>query len=167
MSEIRYGFYMLAELLLRLCVHPHLRAACLGVLGARIGKNVRIYECRFINVRKGFGDLRIGNDVHIGSDCLLDLEGPLVIGSGSTLSPRVVIMTHTDPGAAHRSPWCERFPVEAKGVVVGEDCWIGVNATLLSGTTIGNGVAVGACALVRGALEGGAVYAGVPARRID
>ncbi len=164
MSGIRHGFYMLVEMLLRLCIHPRLRAACLGLIGARIGRNVRIYECRFINVRGGFGKLQIGDDVHIGADCLFDLEGPLVIGRGSTLSPRVVVITHTDPGSAHASPWCERFPVEARGVVVGDDCWIGASATLLSGSRIGDRVAVGACALVRGALDGPGVYVGVPAR---
>lgn len=167
MSEIRYGAYMLAELLLRLCIHPRLRAGCLRMLGARIGINVRVYECRFINLRGGFGRLRIGDDVHIGADCLIDLEGPVDIGRGSTLSPRVIVMTHTDPGSTHGSPWCEQFPVEREGIVIGEDCWIGAGATLLSGATIGNRVAVGACALVRGSLEEGAVYAGVPARRIE
>lgn len=162
-----HGLYMLAEILLRLCIHPRLRAACLRLLGARIGRNVRIYECRFINVRGGFGKLQIGDDVHIGADCLLDLEGSLVIGRGSTLSPRVVVITHADPGSAHASPWCERFPVEARGVVVGDDCWIGASATLLSGTRIANRVVVGACTLVRGSLEGGGIYVGVPARRID
>lgn len=164
MSGITHGFYMLAEMLLRLCIHPRLRAACLGLIGAKIGRNVRIYECRFINVRGGFSKLQIGDDAHIGADCLLDLEGPLVIGRGSTLSPRVVVITHTDPGSAHASPWCERFPVEARGVVVGEDCWIGASATLLSGSRIGNRVAVGACALVRGTLDAPGVYVGVPAR---
>ncbi len=167
MRGIIHGLYMLAEILLRLCIHPRLRAVCLRLLGAKIGRNVRIYECRFINVRDGFGKLHIGDDVHIGTDCLLDLEGPLAIGRGSTLSPRTVVMTHADPGSAHGSPWCERFPVEVRGVVVGDDCWIGASAALLSGTRIADRVVVGACALVRGSLESGGIYAGVPARRID
>jgi acetyltransferase-like isoleucine patch superfamily enzyme len=167
MPEIRYGFYMLAELLLRLCIHPRFRAACLRLLGARVGTNVRIYECRFINVRSGFRGLRIGDNVHIGADCLIDLEGPVSIGRGSTLSPRIVVMSHSDPGSAHGSPWCESFPVESKGVMIGEDCWIGASATLLSGAVIGNRVVVGAGALVRDSLLEGGVYAGVPSRRVD
>lgn len=167
MSEVRYGFYMVAEILLHLCIHPRLRAACLSLLGARIGSNVRIYDCRFINVRNGFGGLRIGDDVHVAPDCLIDLEGSVSIGKGSTLSPRVVVMSHSDPGSAHGSPLCERFPVESKGVVIGEGCWIGASTTVLSGSDVGNRVVVGAGALVRGSLHDAAVYAGVPARRID
>lgn len=167
MSEIRYGFFMLAELLLRLCVHPRFRAACLRLLGAQVEPNARVYECRFINVRKGFGGLRIGRDVHIGPDCLIDLEGSVCIGRGSTLSPRVVVMSHSNPGSAHNSPLCARFPVESRGVMIGEECWIGASATLLSGTVIGNWVVVGAGALVRDSLAEGGVYVGVPARRMD
>lgn len=166
MEKIRYGFYMVAEMLLRLCIHPRLRAQVLRLLGAQVGRNARVYECRFINLRNGFSTLRIGDDVHIGFDCLFDLEGPLVIGRGTTLSPRVVVMTHADPGSMHGSPWCVRFPVDVRGVVVGDHCWIGTGATLLSGARLSDNVAVGACALVRGDLAESGIYVGVPARRI-
>lgn len=166
MEQIRYGVYMVAEMLLRLCIHPRLRARALRLLGARVGRNVRVYECRFINLRGGFSTLRLDDDVHVGFGCLLDLEGPLVIGRGTTLAPRVTVMTHANPGSAHGSPWCIRFPVDASGVVIGDHCWIGTGATLISGARVANDIAVGACALVRGDLVEPGVYAGVPARRI-
>lgn len=165
MSDIKYGAYLLVELLLRLCVHPRVRAVCLRFLGAEIGSNVRIYECRFINPKNGFRNLKIADDVHVGTDCLIDLEGVVNIGRGSTLSPRVVLISHSDPGSSHGSAWCERFPVESRGVTIGKNCWIGASATLLSGTSIDNFVVVGAGALVRSHLEAG-VYGGVPARRL-
>lgn len=166
MGNIRYGLYMVAEMLLRLCIHPRLRAHALRLIGARVGRNVRVYECRFINLRSGFSMLRIDDDAHVGFGCLLDLEGPLVIGRGTTLSPRVIVMTHADPGSAHGSPWCVRFPVDASGVVIGDHCWIGAGATLLSGTRVADNVAIGACALLHGDLAEPGIYAGVPARRI-
>jgi Acetyltransferase (isoleucine patch superfamily) len=159
-----YGFHMLVELLLRLCIHPRIRARMLRLLGARIGKNVRIYECRFINLKRGFRNLDIGDDVHIGTDCLIDLEGQVRIGPGTTLSPRVTIISHTDPGSFHSSPWATRFPSEALGVTIGHNCWIGTAATILSGSTIGDDIAVGASALVKGRLRESGVYVGVPAR---
>lgn len=166
MEKIRYGLYMVAEMLLRLCVNPRLRARALRLLGARVGRNVRVYECRFINLRSGFSTLRLDDNVHVGFGCLLDLEGPLAIGRGTTLAPRVTVMTHVDPGSAHGSPWCDRFPVDVRGVVIGAHCWIGTGGTLLSGARVADNVAVGACALVRGDLVEPGVYAGVPARRI-
>lgn len=166
-SSWRYGAYMLVEMALRLCVLPRLRARCLSILGAKVGRNARVYECRFINLWEGFSNLSIGDDVHIGAGCLIDLKGPVSIGHGSTLSPRVVLISHTDPGSAHGSPIVLRYPCEARGVTIGGDCWIGACATLLSGAQVGDGTVVGAMALVRGRLEPGALYVGVPARRVD
>ncbi|GAB2502202.1 acyltransferase [Lysobacter humi (ex Lee et al. 2017)] len=166
MSALRHGLCMVVELALRFCVHPRLRARCLGALGARIGRNVRIYECRLINLEEGFRNLRVDDDVHIGAGCLLDLKGPLWIGPGSTLSPRVCVITHADPGASHGSPLCDRFPPESDGVSIGEHCWIGTAAVVLSGAVLGARTVIGAGAVVKGMLEGAAVYAGVPARRL-
>ena len=158
--------YMVVELLLRILVHPSLRARSLAVLGAGIGRNVRVYECRFVNLQDGFSGLRIGNDVHIGPDCLIDLKGPVAIGDGSVLAPRVVLLSHSDPGSAHGSPLCDRWPPEARGVRIGEGCWIGAGATILSGSVIGDRVVVGAAALVNGALGTDGTYVGIPARAI-
>lgn len=48
--------------------------------------------------------------------------------------------------------------------VVGHDCWIGREAMLLPGATLGNGVIVGARAVVSGHVPDFAVVAGNPAR---
>lgn len=167
MSDLRAGLYMVAEMLTRILVHPRLRARCLAILGARIGRNVRIYECRFINLRNGFSHLQVGDNVHIGAGCLIDLEGPVAIGSGSVLSPRVTVLSHSDPGSAHGSPLCERWEPEARGVAIGDGCWIGACATVLSGSVIGDHVVIGAATLVRGHLAEGEVYVGVPARVVE
>lgn len=164
---LRHGIFLCFELALRACISPRLRARLLRVLGATVGHNVRVHDCRFINLSAGFRNLVLGDDVHVGNGCLLDLHGPLVIGRGSTLSPRVTVMTHSDPGSAHGSPLAVRFPPEANGVCIGEHCWIGACSTVLSGAAIGDRTVVGAMGLVRGNLAADAVYAGVPVRRID
>ena len=166
MSSVRHGVFAVIELLLRLSVAPRLRARLLALLGASVGRNVRVGECRLINLSRGFSHLTIGDDVHIGHGCLLDLEGPVRIGRGSVLAPRVTIISHNDPGASHGSPLAERFPPDALGVSVGEHCWIGTGTTLLSGARIGDRCVVGAMSLVKGDLPGGRVYAGIPARVI-
>lgn len=157
---------MLVELALRLCVLPRLRARCIGWLGAQVGRNVRIYDCRFVNLWEGFTNLRISADVHIGPGCLIDLKGPVTIGQGSTISPRVVLISHTDPGSAHGSPIVDRHPCEAVGIIIGAQCWLGACATVLSGAQIGDRTVVGAMALVRGRLDADATYVGIPARRL-
>lgn len=164
MSRFRHGVFLLIEIGLRVCILPRVRARLLGILGGKVGRNVRVYECRFINLAQGFGNLAIGDDVHIGNGCLLDLEGPVRIGRGSTLSPRVTVLSHSDAGSAHGSPITGRYPPEASGVVIGENCWIGASCTVLSGASVGDRTVVGAMALVRGVLEPDSLYVGVPAK---
>jgi len=47
---------------------------------------------------------------------------------------------------------------------IGRDVWIGANAVILGGVTIGEGAVVAAGAVVNRDVEAGAVVAGVPAR---
>lgn len=166
MSNIRYGLFMLAELGMRVLINPRLRAQALKILGAHVGRNVRVYECQFINVSDGFANLVLGDDVHIGAGCLIDLQGRVGIGRGSVLSPRVVVISHADPGSSHGSPITKSFVPDAAGVQIGQFCWIGASSTILSGARIGDEVVIGAGALARGALAGPGVYVGVPARAV-
>ena len=51
-----------------------------------------------------------------------------------------------------------------KAPVIGENCFIGVNATILGDIKIGNNVTIGACALVLKDLPDNCIAAGVPAK---
>ncbi len=53
---------------------------------------------------------------------------------------------------------------DTRDMVIGNDVWIGFGAVLCPGTTIGNGVIVGAGAVVRGAVPDYAVVTGNPAQ---
>lgn len=53
-----------------------------------------------------------------------------------------------------------------KDTVIGNDCWIGREAMLLPGATLGNGVIVGARAVVGGSVPDYAIVAGNPAKII-
>lgn len=159
----RHGFNLLLEKLLRWCIHPRLRASALRLLGANAGRNVRIYEARFFNLETGFRNLTIADDAHVGSDCLLDLAGSLRIGARSTLSPRVVILTHADPGTAHGSRLGKLYPARVSAVSIGDDCWLGANVTVLSGVSIGDMVVVAAGSVVTANVPPRCVVAGNPA----
>lgn len=50
--------------------------------------------------------------------------------------------------------------------VIGNDCWIGRDAVIMSGVKIGNGAIVGARALVTSDIPPYAIYAGIPAKLI-
>jgi acetyltransferase-like isoleucine patch superfamily enzyme len=51
-------------------------------------------------------------------------------------------------------------------VIIGNDVWIGANAVILKGVTIGDGAVVGAGAVVTSDVPPGAVVAGNPAKVI-
>jgi hypothetical protein len=51
-------------------------------------------------------------------------------------------------------------------VIIGNDVWIGYEALIMSGVTIGDGAAIGARSVVRRSVEPYAVVAGNPARQV-
>ena|SRR5579871_2782740 len=163
-SGLKHGIFLLLEKLLRWSVAPRLRARLLALFGARIGRNVRVYEIQLFNLQAGFSNLRLADDVHVGPGCRLDLKATLTIDARTTLSPGVTVLTHSDPGSAHGSKLLARYPARLGPVRIGSDCWIGANATLLGGVTLGDQVVVAAGSVVTRDLPGGSVAAGVPAQ---
>jgi len=162
--SVKHGLFLLLEKLLRWCINPRLRAALLRLLGAKIGTNVRIYEIQLFSLLDGFRNLHLEDDVHIGPGCRLDLTAKLHIGQRSTLSPGVLILTHSDPGRAHNSALAKKYPPRSFGTTIGADCWIGANAIILDGVTILDQTTVGAGAVVNRDLPSHVLALGIPAR---
>ena len=96
----------------------------------------------------------------------------LKIGSFCSIGGGVEFML----GGNHAMDGLSTFPVKVKylghahealtkgPIVVGDDVWIGNRATILSGTKIGQGAVIGACAVVSGHVPPYAVVAGNPAK---
>lgn len=163
-ASLAHGAWLLVEKWLRWCINPRLRARLLALLGARIGRNVRIYEVQFFSLEKGFSNLTVDDDVHIGPGCRLDLTGPLRIGARSTLSPGVTVLTHADAGASHGSALCRIYAPFVGSAEIGTDCWIGANATLLANAALGDRIVIGAGSVVATPIPSDTMAAGVPAR---
>jgi len=56
--------------------------------------------------------------------------------------------------------------VTSKPIMIEDDVWIGFNAAILKGVTIGKGAVVGACAVVLHDVPPYTIVGGNPARRI-
>jgi acetyltransferase-like isoleucine patch superfamily enzyme len=162
--NMKIGIYMLIEKLLRWCVSPYLRSTLLRLLGAKVGKNVRIYEVRLINLINGFRNLAIEEDVHIGPGTTIDLTARVIIKDKSTVSPQVLILTHSDAGEDHKSEICKIYPRKVEEVVIGRSVWIGAGSIIQVGVRIGDRVVIGTGSVVTKNIPSDSLAYGVPAQ---
>lgn len=145
---------------------PPLRTLALRLVGARVGRDCVVHATRFFNAyRTGFAGLSLGDKVFIGDDCLIDLADHIVLQDQVTLAERVTILTHTNVGYADH-PLQEYFPAFTAPVVLKRGAFIGVNATILPGVTIGEGTFVAAGSVITADTPPWALMGGVPARVI-
>lgn len=103
-------------------------------------------------------------DLHIfqtGGTYFQAQDAKIIIGKGAQIAPNVgIITTNHDINnpALH---------VQGKDVVIGENCWIGMNAIVLPGVHLGNNTIVAAGAVVSKSFsEGYCVVGGTPAKII-
>ena len=137
-----------------------IRHFCAKLMFDKCGKNV--------NVEKGadFGDgsgIVIGDNSGIGVNC--SIHGPLTIGDNVMMGPEVVILTSSHNFDNIYIPML-KLGSSIKSVVIGNDVWIGTRSIILPGVKIGNGVIIGAGAVVTKDIPDYAIVGGVPAKVI-
>lgn len=101
----------------------------------------------------------------------------LTIGAFCSFAEGSKILIATE----HRTDWISMYPfpffdphapgaggyIGTKGnIIIGNDVWVGMDAMILSGVTIGDGAVIGARAMVTKDVEPYAIVAGNPARLI-
>jgi acetyltransferase-like isoleucine patch superfamily enzyme len=108
--------------------------------------------------RKANGDLptiRTGSFTSIADGCKFVAAHHLL--DRGTTSPKLAPMLF-EHGQGHHSTY-------ARGdIEIGNDVWIGANATIMDGVTIHDGAVVAACSLVNRDVEPYAIVAGTPAK---
>jgi acetyltransferase-like isoleucine patch superfamily enzyme len=127
---------------------------CLGVkLGKRTILNMSQYIwCSF--------KIKIGDNVHINRGCFLDGRGGITIGNNVSISHKVNLVTGTHDINS------ENFAYIAAPIIINDNAWIGINATILQGVTIGEGAIVAAGAVVTKDVAPYTIVGGVPAIKI-
>ncbi|ASG66427.1 galactoside O-acetyltransferase [Idiomarina piscisalsi] len=138
-----------------------LRPNLIRFLGAIVGSNVKIKSGVLIEYPD---KLIIGNNVSLQHNCFLSAYGQLEIGSNVSIAHGVSILTSThkyDSDEIIRNNKLIKSPVK-----IGNNVWIGMKASILSGVTIGDGCVVGAHSLVTRSFNENTVIAGIPAKLI-
>lgn len=122
------------------------------------GKGASIYDSALV-----LGDVKVGENTWIGPFTVLDGSGGLEIGSFCSISAGVQIYTHDSVQWALSAG---RHMVERAPTRIGSCCYIGPNAVIAMGVTIGDGAVIGANSLVLKDIPAGSKAHGTPCRAV-
>jgi len=114
-------------------------------------------------INNAVGDVTIGDYTRIGIHCTV--IGPVCIGDHVNLAQGITV-TALNHNYADSNRKIDEQGISTKPVVIGDDVWIGANAVILPGVTIGRHVVVAAGAVVTKDVPDYSLVAGVPAKEI-
>ena len=120
---------------------------------------VESYSC----INNAVGDVVIGDHTRIGLHNTV--IGPVTIGSHVNLAQGITI-TALNHNFAEKEQRIDEQGVSTNPVRIGDDIWIGANAVILAGVSIGNHSVVAAGAVVTKDVPAHSLVAGVPAKII-
>jgi carbonic anhydrase/acetyltransferase-like protein (isoleucine patch superfamily) len=128
------------------CIGKQSTLSVAGRATLSIGRNTTFYAATYIS----------GN-VTVGAECLFGQNVTILTGDHIIQDRRPIRIQDSDYQTKHGLP-------PQKPVSIGEDCWIGVNAVILPGVSLGKGCVVGAGAVVTSSFAEYSIVGGVPAR---
>lgn len=109
-----------------------------------VGTNV---ICRnFENFHVSLGKLILHDGVFINNSCSFNCMERIEIGAGTMMGEGVRFYDHDHIYTAEK---IEKWQWTSAPIIVGRDCWIGSNVTILKGVTIGDNTIIGAGCLIR------------------
>lgn len=144
----------------RLNTAYHMPEEVRGLLSELFGYQVPVSLRVFPPFYTDFGkNITVGEGVFINACCHFQDHGGVTIGDGCQIGHNVVFAT-----LDHSLVPEDRQTTCPAPIVLGKNVWIGANATILQGVTIGDNAVVGAGAVVTKDVEANTVVGGVPAK---
>jgi acetyltransferase-like isoleucine patch superfamily enzyme len=110
--------------------------------------------------------LVIGDHVFVGAGCEFNFKRGITIGSHCLIASGCYFIDHDHQSARRDVPMGTQSGGPEAPVTLENDVWIGANAVLLKGVTIGKGAIVAAGAVVRDSIPAYEIWGGVPAKKI-
>jgi acetyltransferase-like isoleucine patch superfamily enzyme len=128
------------------------------ITGQEIDASTAVFPPLYINYGK---NTKIGKNVFINFGCtLLDLGG-ITIEDKVMLAPGVKLLSESHPLSPEN-----RQSLIPKPILIKQNAWIGANATILQGVTIGENAVVAAGSVVSKDVPDNTIVGGIPARVI-
>lgn len=124
--------------------------------GKKIDDSFRLFPPFYTDFGK---NITIGKDVFINSGCHFQDQGSITIGDGSLIGHNVVLVTINHDLNPKENRKNHYAPIK-----IGSHVWIGSNATVLPGVTVGDWAVIAAGAVVTKDVPARTVVGGVPAK---
>lgn len=128
------------------------------LFGKTVDESFRVFPPFYTDFGK---NITVGKNVFINACCHFQDHGGVTIGDGCQIGHNVVFAT-LNHGLAPE----ERQTTYPAPIILGRNVWVGSNATILQGVTIGDNAVIGAGAVVTKDVEANTIVGGVPARFI-
>ena len=128
------------------------------LFGYEVPRTLRVFPPLYADFGK---NITVGENVFINACCNFQDHGGVTIGDGCQIGHNVVFAT-LNHGLAPE----ERKSTYPAPIVLGKNVWVGSNATILQGVTVGDNAVVAAGAVVTKDVAANTVVGGVPARFI-
>lgn len=149
--KLRYGKRLCLPLIQAFGKHTELHIA--GKARAVMGKELVSRFGLFLRVDSGI--LTIGDKCFFNTQVSITCLDRITIGDRCQIANNVVIVDHDHD---YRAGWGH---YRTAPVTIGNDVWIGANAVILKGSSIGDGAVIAAGAVVKGKVEPHCVYLGI------
>ena len=128
------------------------------LFGYRVPESLRVFPPFYTDFGR---NITVGRDVFINACCHFQDHGGMTIGDGCQIGHNVVFATLN-----HGLSPEDRQNTYPAPIVLGRNVWVGSNATILQGVTIGDNAVIAAGAVVTKDVEPATVVGGVPAKVI-
>jgi acetyltransferase-like isoleucine patch superfamily enzyme len=126
------------------------------ITDSEIDESVTVFTPLHINYGK---HTKIGKNVFINFDCVfLDLGG-ITIEDNVLIAPKVSLLTE-----GHPTSIVDRHSLIPKPIHIKKNAWIGANATILQGVTIGENAIVASGSVVSKDVPDNTIVGGIPAK---
>lgn len=134
------------------------RALLSQLFGREVDPSLRLFPPFYTDFGK---NIHVGREVFINACCHFQDHGGITLGDGCQIGHNVVFATLN-----HGMAPAERHTTSPAPIVLGRNVWVGANATVLQGVTIGDNAFIAAGAVVHRDVAANTVVGGVPARVI-